>query len=235
MSLILPTIGAFGHEAAAGGSLSAMSYVGNNENLSTGTTTYTFSSEPIGTADSNRWVFVGVCVERNASQTIDSMTIAGQSATMSTNIAEYGGGALRWGWAKVTTGTTGDIVVTVSATGIDFAGIEVYNVTHGSTPSVAEAEFEDVNTATFNLNINTTGGALLAMVHAYCGDAEEGFNWTGPTENSDWWSSGSIQDSVSAASLYPTTTQTPMTVTATSLTGNPGTNYNCVGISLHIT
>lgn len=95
-------------------------YSGTNQ-----TTTRTFSSQSIGAADSNRWIIVAAGGNLRAggtSLTLDSVTIAGQTATVlqiPANPIPDDDAYAFIAYAKVTTGTTGDIVMNWSGGGDD--------------------------------------------------------------------------------------------------------------------
>jgi hypothetical protein len=72
--------------------------------------TFTFSSQAIGTAASDRRVIVGV-VGGVSTTTVSSLTIGGNSATLVTRRQDGGCTAELW-IALVTSGTTADVVVT---------------------------------------------------------------------------------------------------------------------------
>lgn len=80
-------------------------------------TTYTFSSQPLGDADSNRIIIV--CATSRSSngtaRTLNSASIGGVSATINTQTT-YSGNTNAIFSALVPTGTTGDIVLTWSST-----------------------------------------------------------------------------------------------------------------------
>jgi hypothetical protein len=79
---------------------------------------YTFSSQAIGTADDNRYVIVAVHLQRsNTSEIVNSLSVGGVSATLiSSGTSNTANRSLVDFWkAAVPTGTTADVVVTLSA------------------------------------------------------------------------------------------------------------------------
>ena len=98
-------------------------------------TTYTFSSQNLGTAAPDRHIIVGVAARKGGSATtISSVTVGGVSATIvdqysnSDSNSNISGIAI----ASVPTGTTGDIVVTFGAQMVR-AVIAVYRATNLSS------------------------------------------------------------------------------------------------------
>ncbi len=129
---------------AASASLAPLTsaYIGNNRDATVGLTTYTFTSEPIGTADANRRVIVCVAGDSGtAPGDVSSMTVGGISATL-VNTTTYSGGTqylLSMWYADVPTGTTANIVVTYNHAQY-MSTIAVYTTQKASTVSVVGTE-----------------------------------------------------------------------------------------------
>ena len=90
---------------------------------------YTFSSQAIGTADANRYVIVAVHLQRsNTSEIVNSLSVGGVSATLiSSGTSNTANRSLVDFWkAAVPTGTTADVVVTLSGTA-DRCAISVWS------------------------------------------------------------------------------------------------------------
>ncbi|MDB4261332.1 hypothetical protein N9878_00555 [bacterium] len=93
-------------------------------------TVYTFSSHALGDAAADRKIVIGV-IHGNAAQTVSTLTVGGSSATAIENVNNSGSGCAMY-YIDLTTGTTADIVVTL--TGLQSrCGISVYNVNGAAT------------------------------------------------------------------------------------------------------
>lgn len=85
--------------------------------LTTDVGTYTFSSQNIGTAGDSRWVVAGIGWTAGVSRTFTSCTIGGVTATTLV-AANDATNETRLVVAKVPTGTTADVVVTLSGAAV---------------------------------------------------------------------------------------------------------------------
>lgn len=103
--------------------LASISFVSSSLDTSNGPS-WTFSSHAIGAPAANRTVIVAVTAF-TAAATSSSLTIGGVSATSVVSLDTGNGFAEIW-QADVPTGTTGDIVVTFSGTGLRHCEIGVY-------------------------------------------------------------------------------------------------------------
>lgn len=97
-----------------------------------GLITYTFSGRSLSTADSTRLIIVTVSVQNgaNTARSINSVTVAGVSATQVVTAIQGSSRTAIWK-ASVPTGTTGDVVVTLSggALGCAVGVYAAYNLT----------------------------------------------------------------------------------------------------------
>lgn len=131
-------------------------------NSTTGTTT--FSSVGLGTAHSSRFIIVGVQFDINAATTVSSVTVAGVSATkVTSSVSGAWYGIEMWG-ASVPTGSTGDIVVTTSAShqyAMHVIGTYVSSTTPTATVYKGDQDPSDVslNTSGSNALVVTFGGS----------------------------------------------------------------------------
>lgn len=181
-------------------------------------TTYTFSSQAIGTAAVGRRVIVAAGSPANgASRTISSVTIAGVTATAIGSIAVgSGGGAfaeVQLFVLQVDTGTTASIVVTWSGAA-DRCSIGVWAAydLQSSTPTATLTSIANPQTGTINVS---AGGILIAAANDFNSVPSPGtFAWTGPTENYDAQLVATNLFYSGASSAYATA-QTGLTVTAT--------------------
>jgi hypothetical protein len=121
-----------------------------SDSSSAGTSSTTFTAKAIGTAASDRYVIVAVCVLNNASATPSTVTVGGNSATRQVRSARGGGIVDIW-TVLVTTGTTADVVVTCAAAP-NRVGIIIWSATGLSSGTAVGTGTE--NTAT---SPHTTG------------------------------------------------------------------------------
>ena len=101
------TIGAGG--LVGGGGSDPITFTGHNTNSSAARSSYTWTSFDLGPATSNKYVVVLVVWVSSFSRSLNSMTIAGVSATVGSIRSGSFSIGLAYGFAPVTA-TTGDIV-----------------------------------------------------------------------------------------------------------------------------
>jgi hypothetical protein len=182
----------------------------------TGATTYSFTSQAIGTAANNRIVVVAADTNGGAagSDGVSSMTIGGISATLvKASLADDHCQAELWE-AVVPTGTTATVAVTWnSARGR--CGIGIWAVYNAKFTPHATAEDNHVGTssAATSVSINVpASGACIGCVSAGAASAAT-FTWAGVTEKYDEVVSGLLTHG--GASDVFTTQQVGLTVSAT--------------------
>jgi hypothetical protein len=130
-----------------------LTYLSENHLNNQASATYTFTAVGIGTANASRYIVVAYSIKGNSSQTISTFTIGGVTATLvgtaqgTTNQAE---GKQGIAIALVPTGTTANIVITLSAgftaSTSNGIGIDVYSAV-GVVNTTPTDTFEQ-NTAT---------------------------------------------------------------------------------------
>lgn len=192
---------------------------------STAQTTFTKTGAALGSADSNRYVIVGVMTVNDDSTTVSSVSVGGVSAT---KMASASGGASGYTsisefWkANVPSGTTGDISVVFSGA-TDRAGFDWWTCIGD-----VQAQFVNKTEVTGTGGVNTytanqqcpDNGFVTAIIAAQCDSGDPSFTWagTGIAEDSETgWSS--FDGGFSAASgTY--TTGGVNTITATNSNGN---------------
>ncbi len=140
-------------------------------------TVYTFSSQNLSFADSNRVIVVGTGGRKSApNANVVSLTIGGISATNAFAESEGGSVAEIW-YANVPTGTTGDVVVTWDTNQVR-SGIGVWAIyTSNSTP-FDTARFFIFNGSAY-VDVPENG---VVIGYAFTGSGI-GVGWTGATEN----------------------------------------------------
>jgi hypothetical protein len=179
---LLPAISAFGFgygfEGGSGGYNSAATGGGtpfgitfiSDATLSTVGTTYTFTSQAIGTADPTRLVVVGIG-HGVSGRTVTSATIGGISATQATGAQPSGSGSNTDIWyAAVPTGTTATIVINYSGSE-DRTAIAVYSVI-GTGLAFSAANGTTISSGTptsVSTTVITPSGGVVAVAITHVG------------------------------------------------------------------
>ena len=187
-------------------------------------TTYTFTSQPIGTADSSRYVVVCAMIAMAGSSGATlGCTIGGTAGTNiggATHTFVTGAADICFGmWRRnVTSGTTANIVVTTSVIGANcHIGVwSLYDLLNSGATS--DATFGSTTGATLNLNVNTDQNGVG------CGLVLNAANvtWTGATEDYDALIAGKW---MSGASFSGAAAATPRSVSLTSGTSSHYGNF----------
>ncbi|NKB58988.1 MAG: hypothetical protein GKS00_21895 [Alphaproteobacteria bacterium] len=145
---------------------------------------YTFSSQDLGPADATRHIVIGAAWRRNSiSPTLTGITVGGVSCTIADGSKLDGtisGCAL--GIVAVPTGTTGDVVITLSNT-CSGCGISVWALTNldSATPvGTSEASSTTTDLALPALSTEAQGVALFVAVSE---DNNLTFTWVNPTKD----------------------------------------------------
>ena len=164
---------------------------------------YTFSGIALGAADAGRVIVVGTSSGGGSASTVSGLTVGGVSAVEAVELQHQGDANYRSSlWvAEVPTGTTGDVVVTMSGSTGD-CGIIVWPTTGAdSSPHATASDATDAGGLTVDLNVEADG-AIFA--YSAC-DAGPGWSWTGVTEDIDeiidsgWYQSGASAEFESAS------------------------------------
>ena len=149
-------------------------YVSDAYSGSTGLTTYTYTSQAIGTAASNRIVIVGVTNYSASSSRPSSVTIGGISATgIGTGISDGNCHASIW-YAAVPTGTTATIAVNYGAAN-GYNNIFVWSI-YGNATTVGYTATGGVSNATVS-GVNANTGAFTCACVASNGTVP--ITWSG--------------------------------------------------------
>lgn len=213
--------------AGISGVVFTVEYLGVSTIEDTSITTFTFSSESLGVADSTREIYVLISHSSNGTvRTVNSSTIGGVAGTTVTQDGYGDGSGQSLGTAiiraNVPTGTTGDIVINFSGF-CSSCAIGVVRVLSKTTnvDQASNAGTDALTPATNSANVNTTlGGAVLACWA--CSDVPYDVTWTNCTEKYDGSTasatssrtiqySGAVSSGVAAA--------TPLTVSASQTSG----------------
>ena len=146
-------------DSGGGGGAATFTYRTHDTDISN-SSSYTFSSQSIGAADSNREVVVALMMRASGTVTVSSVTIGGVSATQdatASNLVSSNTTLVAFYRAAVPTGTTADVVVNLSAGAVRcFIGVWTTDASvsvDGTDSSQAE---DDTVTCT-----SSTGGTLL--------------------------------------------------------------------------
>lgn len=142
-------------------------------------TTYTFSSQSFGAADSDREIFILVSAIASSPAEIDSVSVAGNAASGVVEAENWGGGRGLAAIYRVAlpTGTTGDVVVTFGEA-MNECGIGVV-AANGWTGSTTPHDTAEDGDGALSLNIPSNGFALAVAYGVGSG------TWTGLTERYD--------------------------------------------------
>lgn len=128
--------------------------------------TYTFASQPFGTASSNRYVLIGIGARAAAARTLNSVTIGGVTATQIRNDRNTAGGnttVTAWFIAAVPSGSTGTVVVTFSNS-MARCGIAVFSLT--GLLSTTEVSGATDGTTPYDGTLSVlSGGAVLGLLY----------------------------------------------------------------------
>ena len=186
-------------------------------------TTYTFSSQALGAAHTNRKIVVTIeSSDNNASRTISSVTVGGISAGVVSDgttsaVVNSGSGdsriAAQW-IAAVPTGTTGDIVVVFSGE-MDQCAISVFRMINAATTAFHVNTDNSVSSDILSATLNIPGfGAAIGSALIRGTAAQQTVTWGGLTEvvDTDWGGNFSY----STASKSFATGQSALSVTVTS-------------------
>jgi len=161
------------------GGITAFSFLSGYQDTSNATT-YTYSSIDLGDADSARYIYVTFGHRSGGSgQTIASASIGGQTATI--EVQQYSGSGDNCGIfsAHVPSGTTGDIVITLSGSAVR-SGIGVYRVL-GSPTTKDSGGDSDIASTSVNLATENNGKIIGCAVKR----AVNNFTWTNIVEDSE--------------------------------------------------
>ena len=185
-------------------------------------TSYTFSSVSFGSAASNRSIVVGIGAGRASSgaRSVNSVTIGGVTATIAAEKNSPAGNVAAIAFAKVPTGTSGDIVVTFNST-MARCGIGVWSAT--DLGGVIDTD-GDADNANADLTSTLTGSqGAIAFYHLYDEGAFTSASFSNATERYETVSSAWEGDGGQAGADYTFTSSGSVSVVATLAdNGNDG-------------
>lgn len=184
---------------------------------------YTFTAAPIGTAASDRIVVVGVQTRANAARSVSGVTIGGNAATsiVVANDTAQGADISALYYLAVPSGTTADIVVTLSAAMVRCA-INVWAVYGSSGAPTASASDTVFTSAALNTTLScNANGAIIGMAEGLTGTGTASWTWSGITEQSDATSAEASNHGWSGAHSTFSTAQSSLAISATTAGTSP--------------
>lgn len=146
----------------------------------------TYTSAPLGPADASRTIIVGTALRENGVETVASVTVAGISATNRGQVYNSGTfvtGMVYW-TAAVPTGTTGNIVVSYTASVDSADGCAVW-AAYGLSSAVPVATASSFSTTAPALNLNVSDGGLVVAMSWGQSLGTPSTAWTGVTNNAE--------------------------------------------------
>lgn len=190
-----------------------VSYVGVVSSPTNGSV-FTFSSASIGSAASNRHVIVTIGLQHTSDRTISSVTVAGQSCSsvvseLSSNKTSL---AIYITDSPVTTGTTGDVVVTTNSS-CNACGVGIFAAYGLASATAVNTASTTTDNATMALTA-TVGGFAVSV----CGvNADATFTQTGTTEQHDTTAEAGLL-CFTSGTMTPTGTSLNVAIDASDLT-----------------
>jgi hypothetical protein len=171
-------------------------------------TTYTFSSQAIGTATSDRKIVIAVTADGGSAR-VSTLTVGGVSATVADNTIAAGADDMEVWQAAVPSGTTADVVV-VWSTGVSRCGVGLFAVA-GAPLRLYDVSTDVTNSGALTTTISCPAGGVI--IGAAQNGANASYTWAGITERYDETIEGTI--SHTGASLAFASAQNNLTVTCT--------------------
>ena len=190
-------------------------------------TSYTFSGKDFGSASADRKIIVGIVGRSSSANTISSVTIGGVSATSIAGVVDENNTAASYYVADVPSGTSGDVVVTFSATNLR-CGIVVYGAT-GIKSIVSHSTDIEHDSGNPAMQVDALEDSFVLGL-AYCDQDGSASNWTGLDEDFDLNAIES-QITVTSASKYVETPDSTYD-TSVAFTGNVSEFYAAIGITI---
>ena len=174
-------------------------------------TTYTFSAQAIGAASVNRRVVVFAGWAAGGALTISTATIGGVTATVDGAVALGTNRALSAISAVVPTGTTADVVITLSAGAVRL-GIGVWTLDGQPSTPTGQTDSSSLISDTLSVTTGTDEFVLSAALSSI--DTGTTIVWTGATERSQIEINDGTNDiGISFADMASTSPTTSMTYT----------------------
>lgn len=210
------------------------------QNITAGNSSSTFTAVAIGAAAADRLVFVQIGNlpdNADSGNLITGVTIGGVTATQAVQSSFFFGLLYNdWWWAAVPTGTTANIVITITSavSGTGTFAINVYRVTGANTTSpVSSTKTVDDTTNPFGSITVLSGGIALGGVY---GPDESSIQtittvWTNLTEDTDTTVNFGGTDTLGFSAASTTSTGS-ITVTATATSSAPPADIPQAALSI---
>jgi hypothetical protein len=183
---------------AAGGAVPAVAF-GGATGIGGGGPTYTATGIAIGAAAFDRYVAVVVAFrDTSGTPTISSVTVGGAATTsVIANTTTLSGITIYITDAPVTTGTTADVVVTMSE-GVTLVSVATYALTGLTSSTAVETDTSTTDAASMTIGTAAAVGIAAAMV-----TAGSTFTATGVTEQHDTNTGGIVSFTSGMAAPAP--------------------------------
>jgi hypothetical protein len=180
-----------------------------------GLSTYTFSGLSLGQEASNRRIIVALAGQ-NQTRTVTSLTVAGVAATriIGDNPIASGRATAQLWIADVPSGTTGNVVVTLSGGSWSGCAVGLYAAYDLTTNTPHDSKQATSSTTQASLNLAYKSGFIIAVA-AQAANAATSFTWSGLNEDFDL----DMEPTNRPASGASLTTSTEGTQTITATTG----------------
>lgn len=199
-----------------------MNYIGNNADTSVAASSKTFSAESIGAAATDRVVVLAIALRFTAgSGTISSVTIGGVTATQAVFALNSTNSASIY-YAKVSSGTTADIVISTSVN-INYVGVGIYTYTGGnSIPAVTDTVTD--TTASFSTTMSVAEGGVIIAAAATLNGTTSRFTFSGVSEDFEA-TYGSSNEQYGAGHLEYASASTPTVGNVVANSNLPVTSF----------
>lgn len=211
-----------------GGAASASVTYESTATDETDQTTYTFSNQAIGSANSNRYVIVCFHAVFTTSTSLSSATIGGVSATISVQVNSSLSAGGYWASgiiiAAVPTGTTADVVLTFGATAVR-ASISTFSATGLNSATATNTYTATGSTLSRSIDVSA-GGFAVGCTCQYATSGLSTWTWVGLTESTDAQLASGTAQSYSAAAAAFAGAQSGLTVSATPSTAPTATEHS---------
>ena len=139
-------------------SVDFIAFTASSSNL----TTYTFSSQGIGTPGNNRWIGVLISGRATGGQTISSVTVDGESISQVVTQWSLGDRVALWAGPVTTGNSTGDIVVTWSSTisSSNIGTFEMHNITGTTGTDTVTTDATDMTASVVDGGVAIAGAIM---------------------------------------------------------------------------
>lgn len=146
-------------------------------------TTYTFSSQPIGEKTATKVVVAGIAHHTLTSAEISSVSVGGVAATLVTNVTDGTGNIKSSLWqASVSSSSSVDVTVDLNATAIR-CGLALWSLHGASSISLDTATYGTAASTSASVGIDVPDGGALIALHD---GAATNTTWTNVSSTGDF-------------------------------------------------